>query len=111
MPQLEGRGEDGEDSRSGPSNIRILNIPDLTTNYTFTSIDTCSLLSSMKGGGGEGVAWNKAVLPPPIFDNDRSFRSIQEENNKVLHGARWNVCKFVVDVKEWMEKRLNDSGR
>lgn len=51
MLQLRGGEEEGGDSRSGPSDIRILNIPDLTTNYTFTSIDTRSLLSSMKGGG------------------------------------------------------------
>lgn len=61
-----GGGGGGGDSRSGPSDIRILNIPDLTTNYTFTSIDTRSLLSSMKGRGGRGgVAWNKAVLSIP----------------------------------------------
>lgn len=87
VAQLEGK-EEG-DSRSGPSDIRILNIPDLTTNYTFTSIDTRSLLSSMKGGGGEGAAWNKAVPPPPIFDNDRSFGSIQGENNKVLRDGTY----------------------
>lgn len=82
-----GEGEGG-DSRSGPSDIRILNIPDLTTNYTFTSIDTRSLLSSMKGGRRGGVAWNKAVLSiplpffplsPSIFDKDRSFRPIREK--------------------------------